>query len=122
MSDASQFNNPSPGRALREDERNLIGYLLTGVYPAVRLESVLATARVTDMHDGGMGGIRFVAPEPRTLGKAIAETQYLDGDGVLVSIVINMDSNGRLFELDFWKVDFSPLRRYPRPVDLLAKK
>ena len=28
------------------------------------------------------------------------------------------DEYGELFELDFWKVDFSPLRRYPQPQDL----
>lgn len=71
------------------------------------------------MQDGGVGSIRFVGSQP-PMGKEVAEAQYLDSDGVLVSIVINTDRNGQLFEVDFWKVDFSPLRRYPRPSDLSA--
>jgi len=42
-------------------------------------------------------------------------------DGVPVSIVLNTDSTGSLYEVDFWKVDFSPLLRYPRPSDLRIK-
>lgn len=68
-----------------------------------------------------MGSIRFVQPESGSFGKAFAEAQYLDSDGVLVSIALNTDINGQLFELDFWKVDFSPLIRYPRPSDLVVK-
>ena len=67
-----------------------------------------------------MGGIRFLQSEPRSFGKALAEAHYLDSDGVLVSIAINADSSGELFELDFWKVDFSSLKSYPKPSDLSA--
>ena len=89
--------------------------LLSGLYTPAALENLLATSRVTDMQDGGMGGIRFVRREPQSFGKGLAEAQYLDSDGVLVSITVNSDSNGQLLELDFWKVDFSSLRRYPKP-------
>ena len=65
-----------------------------------------------------MGSIRFVQTEPRTLRKALMEAEYTDSDGVLVSIVVNVDTHGDLFEVDFWKVDFSPLRRYPSPSDI----
>jgi hypothetical protein len=82
---------------------------------------MLMGSRVADMHDGGMGSIRFVQPEPQPFGKELAEAQYVDSDGVLVSIALNTDIMGRLFELDFWKVDFSPLRRYPEPSDLVIK-
>ena len=69
-----------------------------------------------------MGSIRFVQPEAGTFGKALAEAQYVDSDGVPVSIALNTDSSGHLFELDFWKVDFSPLRRYPKPSDLVSTR
>ena len=36
------------------------------------------------------------------------------------STVPNLDKDGRLLEVDFWKVDFSPLRRYPKPTDLVV--
>jgi hypothetical protein len=39
----------------------------------------------------------------------------VDQDGVMVSITINTDQHGELYELDFWKTNFSPLSRYPEP-------
>ncbi len=74
---------------------------------------------VEDMQDGGMGGIRFCSDDAgRGRAVAVAEAEYTDDDGVLVSIVLNKDGKGALYEVDFWKVDFSPLRRYPLPSDL----
>ena len=68
-----------------------------------------------DMKDGGMGSIRFVNTEPRIMGDVLQEAQYTDEDGITVSIAINADNQGDLFEVDFWKVDFSPLKCYPNP-------
>ena len=118
MSDESRSNSLGPSRPLREEELVLIRSLHTGVYPAKALECALETSCVMDMQDGGMGSIRFIGDEPHSFGKALVEAQYLDSDGVLVSIAVNVDKNGQLFELDFWKVDFSPLRRYPKPSDV----
>jgi hypothetical protein len=116
MSDESQFTRPEPGRPLRPEEAALIRALLAGVYPAEALEGVLMNSRVADMQDGGMGSIRFLGSGP--FGMALVEAQYLDSDEVLVSIAVNGDKQGQLFELDFWKVDFSPLKRYPNPSDV----
>lgn len=121
MSDASQFTNSSSSRPLRAEERELILSLLSEVLNREALESALPASRVIDMQDGGMGSIRFVQSEHRSFGKALAEAQYVDSDGVSVSISVNADQSGRLFEVDFWKVDFLPLRRYPRPSDLVVK-
>jgi len=121
MSDVSQFTKPVPGRPLREEERELIRSLLSRVSASATLENILATSLVADMDDGGMGSIRFVHSKPRSFGKRLAEADYVDSDGGLVSIALNADSKGQLFELDFWKVDFSPLRRYPKPSDLVVK-
>jgi hypothetical protein len=118
MSDESQFTRPESGRSLRPEEAALIRALLAGVYPAETLESALRSSRVADMQDGGMGSIRFLGSGPKSFGMALVEAQYLDSDGVLVSITVNADKQGQLFELDFWKVDFSPLKRYPNPSDL----
>jgi hypothetical protein len=38
-----------------------------------------------------------------------------------VSVVVNLDNSDELLELDLWKVDFSPLKRYPRPEELRMK-
>lgn len=118
MSDESRFSKSVPGRPLRPEESALIRTLLHGVCPEAALESALTTSSVVDMQDGGMGSIRFISSEPQSFGKALVEAQYLDSDGVLVSIAVNADKHGELFELDFWKVDFSPLGRYPKPSDI----
>lgn len=65
-----------------------------------------------------MGSVRFVREARRAFGCEIARAEYTDDDGVLVSITVNVDQDGDLYEIDFWKTDFSPLRRYPRPEDL----
>lgn len=118
MSDESQLTKPESGRPLRAEETSLIRTLLTGIYPTETLERALADSRVVDMQDGKMGSIRFLGLHPKTFGRALVEAQYLDNDGVLVSITVNADKQGQLFELDFWKVDFSPLKRYPTPQDV----
>jgi hypothetical protein len=116
MSDESQFTKPEAGRLLRPEEAALIRALLAGVYPAEAIERTLKDSRVANMQDGGMGSIRFLGSG--AFGKALVEAQYLDSDGVLVSITVNADKQGKLFELDLWKVDFSPLKRYPNPSDV----
>jgi hypothetical protein len=118
MSDESPFTRPESGRPLRPEEAALIRALLAGVYPAETLESALKDSRVAEMQDGGMGSIRFLGSGPKSFGMALVEAKYLDSDGVLVSIAVNADKQGQLLELDFWKVDFSPLKRYPNPSDV----
>lgn len=83
----------------------------------------LPDLQVEDMSDGGMGSLRFVQADDRhrRLGKKLVEVEFNDADDVLVSAVINLDDLGRLFELDIWKVDFSPLKRYPSPEELRFK-
>lgn len=104
--------NPPTGRTLGPPERALI----TALAPkfAVGLDDAL----VTEMRDGGMGSIRFLGGSDRRRAGSIAEAKYVDDDGVVVSIELSVDEKDNLFELDLWKVDFSPLLRYPKPEDL----
>lgn len=60
-----------------------------------------------------MGSLRFAGEEQRSLGSCLVEAEYVDSDGVPVSIALDADASGRLYELDMWKVDFAPLRKYP---------
>jgi hypothetical protein len=122
MPDVSKLANSMSGRPLRNEEQELVRYLLSSVFAETALENTLVNSRVTDMQDGSMGSIRFVHAEPRTMGKVLVEAQCVDGDGVLVSIAVNGDQNGQLFEMDFWKVDFSPLKRYPKPGNVVVKR
>jgi hypothetical protein len=106
------------GRELSGPERVLVAALLVRSGASTSSISTLDQARVLDLQDGGMGSIRFIHSGEARRDTVIAEAQFTDEDGVQVSIELNATTNGRLFELDFWKVDFSPLRRYPRPDDL----
>jgi len=104
--------NLQTGRKLRPAERVLIVALAPGF--GVGLEDAL----VAEMQDGGMGSIRFLGGTDRRRAGSLAKAKYVDDDGVTVSIELNVDEGGKPFELDFWKVDFSPLRRYPSPEEL----
>ena len=107
-------------RFLRRAERELIHAMLSSNPAGVNLATNLEVRQVTDMQDGGIGSIRFLSADRsiRKFGNQIAASEYIDEDGVLVSITINTDNQGDLFEVDFWKTDFSVLRRYPNPLDL----
>ena len=119
MSDKSLFVDHTEGRPLRQEERELVGALLKGHHAIKSLSCELDVARVKDMDDGGMGSVRFVRGNdtPR-FGRTLAEARYTDADGKLVSIAMNCDHLGNIFEMDFWKVDFSPLKRYPVPSEV----
>ncbi|QQO17442.1 hypothetical protein JJB99_15535 [Bradyrhizobium diazoefficiens] len=93
-------------RPLTPKERDLVAYVLGHSLP---LHSQFDL--VEDMNDGGMGSLRFVGSLDRRLGKCIGEAEFDDADGVLVSVALNVDQRGELFELDLWKVDFSPLQQ-----------
>jgi hypothetical protein len=115
MSDASPARELGPPRPLRKKELALVEKLLTGACCETKARAQLREARVQDMPDGGMGSIRFVQgpPEERVFSREIAEGLFHDADGVPVSVALNIDQFDDLFELDLWKVDFSPLTRYP---------
>jgi hypothetical protein len=117
MLEESQSNRPSQGRSLRPIECALIEKMLAAK------SATLSSTLVEDMQDGGMGSIRFLSPSKssRQLGKAVARAEYMDEDGIPVSIVVNVDQDGELYEVDFWKVDFSPLRRYPKVSEIKSQ-
>lgn len=120
MSEESQSNNHPSARPLRPAERELLERMLAASGSGAAVRPPLSSALVEDMNDGGMGSIRFLSSEDQVSRSAqvIAQGEYVDEDGVVVSIAINADQNGELFEIDFWKVDFSPLRRYPKASDI----
>jgi len=118
MSEESRSNEDVQLRLLCPAERALVRAMLGVRFGGGDLEQILASSCVEDMRDGGMGSVRFAGPSGVPTGKALAEATYVDEDGITVSIVINVDDQGNLCEIDFWKVDFSPLRRYPLPSQL----
>ena len=101
-------------RLLSTVELELLRWMLA---PTPLSQAPLDNATVREMEDGGMGGIEFLpqADEVTRQSIPVAEASFEDDDGVPVSIVVYGDEHGRLLELDFWKADFSRLRRYPSP-------
>jgi hypothetical protein len=112
--------SPVSDRPLRQEELHLIVGLLTESPQGNKIISDAAEAVVCDMNDGGMGSIRFIRSNSnrRKFGREVYHGAFADSDGVPVSVTINVDQYGDLFELDFFKADFSPLARYPSIEDL----
>lgn len=106
---------PDSRRLLRPVERDLVAAMLAGSQGSQHLAAGLADILVDEMNDGGMGSLLFVADDraDRRYGSEIAEAEFSDEDGVLVSVTLNLDQYDGLFELDVWKVDNSPLKRMP---------
>jgi hypothetical protein len=105
---------------LRDEEAAIVRKMVSGTAVEARARRQLAEALVQDMSDGGMGSIQFCcqsSPGKRLFAEEIGEGSFRDSDGVLVSVTLNADQFGDLFELDLWKVDFSRLNRYPDPAD-----
>jgi hypothetical protein len=98
-------------RALHDDERPLVQHLFMSAGIPADLEQI----QVQSMDDGGMGSLQFSPRETRVFGRVAAECRFVDEDGVPVLAALNLDRDGNPFELDLWKVDFSALRRWPRP-------
>jgi hypothetical protein len=74
---------------------------------------------VKQMNDGEMGSLLLVPKgletANRSLGQQLLLGEFTDSDGIPVSVAINTDREGRLYELDVWKVNFSPLLTWPDP-------
>lgn len=108
-------------RALRQEESSVLDAVLALVPKTVESPSREGLLAV-DLADGGMGSIRLVqgADTPRKMGSELVTAEYIDEDQVPVLISVNLDEAGHLFELDFWKVNYKPLKRYPRPEEIHA--
>jgi hypothetical protein len=106
-------------RTPSQNERDLLRALLLQAQNADQLLREVEGVHVLEMSDGGMGSLTLV-PEGvgqsnRRFGCQVVQGEFLDVDGVPVSVAVNLDEDGRLFELDVWKADFSPIREWPDP-------
>lgn len=67
------------------------------------------------MNDGGMGSLLLLphgTKRDRQFGRQACDHQFKDADGVDVIATLNVDMNEELFELDMWKMDYSPVVRF----------
>lgn len=113
-------------RLLKADEAALINALLmTNSKFAKVIIPTLNTALVEEMDDGGMGSLRFIscaADSGRSLGRKVAEAEFMDEDGIPVYVELNLDNHSQIFELDIWKVDYSPVSRLPNLEQVVVKE
>jgi hypothetical protein len=102
---------------LLEHERPLVQFLFDLANKEVEFDEL----RVEPMDDGGMGSLR-IGPiyKGRRFGFCPAECHFYDLDGTLISATLNLDQTGAPFEIDVWRVDFRPTRRWPLTAELRA--
>jgi hypothetical protein len=102
-------------RAALERETPLIVHLLA----QAKLTVDISQLHASPMDDGGMGSLLFATAGtgPRH-AKEVAVCYFEDEDGVSIRAGLNVDQHEQLYELDVWKVDFSPLRRWPAASDI----
>ena len=104
-------------RALLEHERPLVTYLFELAALAVDLDAL----RVKPMSDGGMGSLAILPlDDTRKYGSSPGKCHFYDVDGVPVSAELNLDQDGAPYEIDVWKVDFSPTVAWPSRQELRA--
>lgn len=101
-------------RELLEKERDLINYLLQNCTNTVQIPQ-----HCRSMNDGAMGSISFNLNNCAIYDSDLVQVKYADLDNTPVYITLTIDKEGHLFELDFWKVDFSELKKYPQPNEVI---
>lgn len=75
------------------------------------ISTLAVSLKVETMRDSGMGSLRIGNQlEGRVFGGTVSELNIKDSDGVEVLASLNVDQNGELFELDIFKVDWSPTK------------
>jgi len=112
MSEESLSISSGAPRQLEGPEAQLLKRLLQAAGPDWDRPELVSSLRGTSMRDGGMGSLRLsrgAEIAARRIGRRIAELEYPDADGVPIIASLNVDDHGQLFEIDVWKVDFSPV-------------
>jgi len=109
-------------RPINNSEKQLLTHLLSHVPTKFKIPD-----EVVVLDDGNMGSIQFVDPENRSgrmYSSDLIEASYIDKDGIDVLITLILDNYNNLYELEFWKADFSELIDYPTPnqVQIIVNK
>jgi hypothetical protein len=97
-------------RPIKPEERELISHLLRLVQGEERYK---IPDEVENLGEGGLGGIQLSGKGDPAAD--LVEATYFDEDRRKVLITLTVNEHGELYDLDIWKMDFSPLRRYPTP-------
>ena len=103
-------------RIIREDEKAIVTFLLTRL--GLTTEKYPIGENVIEYEDGKMGSITFGNGDSSGYAGDLIQAEYIDTDNTPVVLTLTVDNENKLLDLDFWKVDFSKLLRYPQPEDL----
>ena len=107
-------------RKATADEQRLLDALVNQAKALILSPNWKDALLVQTMDDGGMGSILLFPNGPtetkRLLGSVASELKFPDDDGGEVLASLNLDCEGELFEVDVWKVNFSPLIRIPEEI------
>lgn len=72
-----------------------------------------------------MGSLCFISQSKdahRSISRTLAEAEFADSDGITVIVNLDTDKSGELFKLEVWKVDYSPVRKYPELEGVTIKR
>ena len=109
----------SQAHAISPQDKRTIMFLLQNAPEDTCLASELDGLMVEELDDGGMGSKKLIPKgelsADRAFGKQLVLGEFIDSDNVPVSVAINIDGDNNLYELDVWKVDFSPVKSWPEP-------
>ncbi|MBW6492556.1 MAG: hypothetical protein K0B15_15330 [Lentimicrobium sp.] len=100
-------------RIIKKEEKALVSFLINHCGFSA-LDYPIAD-EVFEYEGGIMGSINFAGSDPDLYDADMVQAEYVDSDGIEVVITLTRDKNNRLLDLDFWKVNFSKLIRYPTP-------
>lgn len=103
----------SERRKIRENERNLIVFLLRKLNLSITEYPI--NEDVEEYEGGVMGSISMGNPDVSPYDGDLIQANYVDADGTSLVITLTKDTNNQLLDLDFWKLDFSKLITYPTP-------
>jgi hypothetical protein len=104
-------------RPIKEAELTIIRFLLNHI--KVDPNQFFISELAFEYEGGKMGSINLVNENQGEYKGDIAIAQYIDSDGVIVMITLTIDTNNNLLDLDFWKVNFEKLLKYPIPENLI---
>jgi hypothetical protein len=103
-------------RILKEEELKLILFLLAEC--GFTIADYPIADQVYEYEGGIMGSINLEGSDPDQYDGDLIQAAYTDVDGTEVIITLTKDKNNKLLDLDFWKMNFSKLIRYPNPENI----
>lgn len=100
-------------REIREEEVVLLKHMLT--LANLSHTDFPHTERVYEYEGGKMGSINFDNDNTENYLGDLMVVEFKDEDEIRVVVTLTIDKDKKLLDLDFWKEDFSALKRYPTP-------